>query len=266
MTSELNILSNYTKHLKMLVPYYMLPSFTILKSINPIGQPAYLEKMISIQERGCLPQKNRTFEIFTSFSSHKSDQKKTIKIPQGETNLQINLLIDFLRLQLILPNILNKIWNKSFKQFSKLKYQRTEPETRLSRLSHLTSIVVGPTQSVITFVNIAKTTIPLLEPPILIQFCLRLFFFEIKSISIDSSTKSSQKEKVWFQLPRISSKRFFTRSQETHRALLIATRPKSREILSISYKKSQIALYLEHLQAVLKEFDSTTAFNKETLI
>ncbi len=44
MTSKLNILSNYTKHPKRLVLYYILFLFIILKSLYPTGQLAYLKE------------------------------------------------------------------------------------------------------------------------------------------------------------------------------------------------------------------------------
>ena len=45
VTSKLNILSNYAKHLKELTLCYMLvPFFIILKSLYPINQPACLKE------------------------------------------------------------------------------------------------------------------------------------------------------------------------------------------------------------------------------
>ncbi len=40
----LSILSNHAEHPKVLMQLYILPPFTILKSLYPTGQPAYLEK------------------------------------------------------------------------------------------------------------------------------------------------------------------------------------------------------------------------------
>ncbi len=44
ITFKLNILSNHAKHSKRLVLCYVLPSFTILKSLYSIGQLTYLEE------------------------------------------------------------------------------------------------------------------------------------------------------------------------------------------------------------------------------
>ena len=51
MTFKPNILSNYAKYFKKLVPYYVLSFFTILKSLYPTGQPAYLEKITLVWEK-----------------------------------------------------------------------------------------------------------------------------------------------------------------------------------------------------------------------
>ncbi len=40
---QVKYLSNYAEHLKKLVPYYVLPPFTILKLLYPTSQLAYLE-------------------------------------------------------------------------------------------------------------------------------------------------------------------------------------------------------------------------------
>ncbi len=50
----------------------MLLSFIILKSLHPIGQPTYLEKMTLVQGRVC-PQREYIFKALTGPLSHKSD-------------------------------------------------------------------------------------------------------------------------------------------------------------------------------------------------
>ncbi len=44
MTSKLSDISNHAKHLKGLVPCYILTLFTILKSLYQTDQPAHLEE------------------------------------------------------------------------------------------------------------------------------------------------------------------------------------------------------------------------------
>ena len=75
MILKLSILPNSAKHSKGSVPYYMLPSFITLKSLYLTSQPAYLEKITSIQRSGYCLQKNRVFKAPTSPSSHNSDNR-----------------------------------------------------------------------------------------------------------------------------------------------------------------------------------------------
>ena len=51
VTSKLNILFNYTKHLQKLALYYILPLFTILKSLYLICQPTYLENNFNLKKK-----------------------------------------------------------------------------------------------------------------------------------------------------------------------------------------------------------------------
>ncbi len=68
---KLSILSNHAKYSKRLVPWYVLPPFTILKSLYPTGQPAHLEKMTLIQRRGHLIWRSQASEALTGPSSNK---------------------------------------------------------------------------------------------------------------------------------------------------------------------------------------------------
>ena len=70
---KLNILSNYAEYSKRLVLWYILPHFTILKSSNPIGQPARLEKMTSIRRQDCPVQRSQVSKAFTNLSFNKSN-------------------------------------------------------------------------------------------------------------------------------------------------------------------------------------------------
>lgn len=75
ITLELNILFNNAEHPKELVPYYMLPLFTILKSPYPISQLDYLEKIVAVWEKSCLVSKTWASKTPTSSLPHRSDHK-----------------------------------------------------------------------------------------------------------------------------------------------------------------------------------------------
>ncbi len=71
---KLIILSNHAKHPKKLVPYYVLPLFTILKSPYSISQLARLEKMTLVWRWG-YSIKSQVFKALTNSPSNRSDNR-----------------------------------------------------------------------------------------------------------------------------------------------------------------------------------------------
>lgn len=112
----------------------------------------------------------------------------------------LKLLLDSSRLQfylsllkiLALTITANKTWTRSSKRF--FKSQKTDHHLGISsKLSPLTSIIVGLTWNVITFINNVKNILPSLESLDQTKFRLQLFFFRIRLTSAGNSTKRSWK-------------------------------------------------------------------------
>lgn len=57
------------------MPYYALQLFTILKSLNPIGQLACLEKMTLVYRKSCLVERGRTFQAPTGSLFYRSNNR-----------------------------------------------------------------------------------------------------------------------------------------------------------------------------------------------
>lgn len=91
------------------------------------------------------------------------------------------MLLDISKKKLA-TNHLNGFLSSSTKKKLEKSFLRPDP---------LTFIVIGFTWCVITFVNSAKTILPLLELLGLIKFRLQLFFFRIISTSTSNNIKRS---------------------------------------------------------------------------
>lgn len=171
----------------------------------------------------------------------------------------MNILLDFMRLhppslQLTLFNILKKTQNTLFKQSSKLNYQKTKSKTKLLSPDCLMSIVIGLTQSVIIYVNNAKTISPLKSPD-LIKFCQQLFFWDQINF-YQQQYKKKLEGKSLAPIILNKFKAFFCKVLGNSQAF-INIRLGLKRIININMKKSQIRLYTQSTYKLsLKSFIS----------
>ncbi len=126
----------------------MLSSFTILKSLYPTGQPAYLEKMTLVQGKGYPIQRVWASKAPTSSSSHKSDNKdhknplRSNKPPIGPPKASSTRPLKVPEIDVVCYTP-KKTYNKSFNWSFRLKHQKDNYLEIYSKPSPLTSIMVG---------------------------------------------------------------------------------------------------------------------------